>query len=331
MFLAGFLSMGAVSPPNGGVESGEGDLPAEEPFPITIDFQCPRDFGFHIGDEIPLTVTLEAKEGIIVDLVNLPQKNETHGPFEVRDMKVHKRRESDRTIYTVFYRLQAFTPAIAVDRLSFPPLRICYATKEDWNSVESTYRYRNLVSQPFDIFVSRTATYFGPMKDIKGPITDKKVTVLWKVAACVGSLMVLLALITWPWQLFRERRRVGEPSLSLTAKDHALRALQEARENCFNYSDHRTRLFFEINAILRAFLKEVCGLDAANRPSLEMIDQLEERPFSEELKDLVVRINQVLYEGDAPVDVEPIVRQFSGLLEKIDGTTLSGMSHDPAG
>jgi len=337
IILAAVLSLGAVSQPNSEsqtnseTQSEDSKPQAQEAFPITIDFECPRDFGFHIGDEIPLTVTLEAKEGIIVDLVNLPQKKETHGPFEVRDLKVRKRRERDRTIYRIFYRLQAFTPAIAVDTLSFPPLRISYATKEDWNSVESRYHYRSLLSQPYDIYVSRTATYFGPMKDIKGPIMDERVSLLWKVATGVGSVMVVLAFITWPLEYFRRKRRVGRQDPGLTAKDRALRALQEARENCFNYSDHRKRLFFEINAILRAFLKEVCGLDAANRPSLGMMEQLKDRPYYEELRDLVVRINQVIYEGDAPVDVEPIVRQFSGLLGRIDGGTLSGVSHDPTG
>lgn len=329
--LAAFLAAGAVSPPDRSDHLKEDSPPDQESFPITIDFDCPRDFGFHIGDEIPLTVTLKAKEGVIVDLVNLPQKDEAHGPFEVRDVTVRKRRESGRTIYTVFYRLQCFRPAIAVDRLSFPPLRISYATKEDWNPVESTYRYRGVFSQPFDIFVSRTATYFGPMKEMKGPIMDKRVAIMWRLATVVGSLMALMALITWPWEFVRRRKRVGRQSVSMTAKDRALRALEEARENCFNYKDHRKRLIFEINSILRKFLKEVCSLHTANRPSMEIMNQLKDRPGYEDLKNLVTRINEVIYEGDAPVDVESIVRQFSGLLHKLDGTMPPGVNHDRAG
>lgn len=331
IFLAAFVTLGAVSPPNRSVQPRQEGSSDEEAFPITIDFFCPRNFGFHIGDEIPLTVTLEAEDGVIVDLVNLPQKNETHGPFEIRDVRVRKHSENGRTTYTVSYQLQCFTPAIAVDRLSFPPLRISYATKEDWNPVESKYRYQGLFSQSFDIFVSRTATYFGPMKDIKGPITDKKVAVMWKVATVLGGLMALVAFITWPWDFIRKRRRVSRQSPSMTAKDHALKALQEARENCFNYEDHRKRLFFEINAILRDFLKEVCGLETANRPSIEMMNQLTDRPWYEEMKGLVGRINQVIYEGDAPVDLESIVRQFTGLLQKLNGTTPPGVNHDKAG
>jgi hypothetical protein len=319
------LSLGTVSPDNPG-DQPEGDTPDHEAFPITVDFHCPRNFGFHIGDDIPLTVTLVAKQGPIVDLVNLPQKGENHGPFEVRNVRVRKRRKGDGTTYVVLYQLQSFKPAIAVDRLQFPPLSISYATKGDWNRRESQYHYRSLYSQPFDVFVSRTATYFGPMKDIKGPIMDKWLTLIGKVITIVGGLMVLVALSSWPWEFIRKRRRAISQGPNPTARDRALKALREAREECFNYEDHRKRLFFEINKILRNFLKDVYGLDTANRPSIEIVNQLKDLPFYEELKDLVERINKVVYGGEAPVDVESIMRQFSELVQRIDG-----INHDKAG
>ena len=329
--LAAFLTLGTVPPDNVGVQPEEESSADHEAFPITVDFHCPRNFGFHIGDEIPLTITLEATNGRIVDLVNLPQKGETHGPFEVREVRVRKCQESGRDVYTVVYQLQSFEPAIAVDRVNFPPLSISYATKGDWNPVESKYRYQSLFSQPFDIFVSRTATYFGPMKDIKGPIQDEVVAVIWKLSTVVGGLMVFLAIGTWPWEFIRKRWKVVMHSPSPTARDRALKALQEARQKCFNYEDHRKRLFFEINAILRNFLKDVYGLSTANRPSMEILKELKDRPFYQELKGLVVRINQVVYEGDAPVDVESIMRQFSELLQSIDGTPPPETDHDTVG
>jgi hypothetical protein len=329
--LLAFLVMGSVSPQGQDVTSEDSNPSDQDAFPITIDFHCPRNFGFHIGDEIPLTVTLVAREGVVLDLVNLPQKQDAHGPFEVRDMRVRKRQESGRSVYTVLYRLQSFTPAIAVDRVSFPPLRISYATREDWDPMESRYRYRSFFSQPFEIFVSRTATYFGPMKDIKGPMSDKKVTILWKVATMGGGVMALAALITWPLNLIRKRRERRKEPPCPTARDRALKALQEARENCFNYDDHRKRLYFELNAILRNFLKEVFALPTANRPAKEIVSQLKGRPEHEELTDWVSRMNKVIYEGYPPVDVEAMVRQLSLLLQKLDGTTPPGMNHDQTG
>jgi hypothetical protein len=323
--LSTSLALGAVSSENSSLQSGDGDLVENGAFPITVDFHCPRNFGFHIADEIPLKVTLETGEGPIVDLVNLPKKGEIHGSFEVRDVGVRKHRKSGGTVYTVFYRLQSFEPAIAVDRLKFPPLRISYATEEDWNPVDSTYNYRSLFSQAFDIFVSRTATYFGPMKDIKGPIEDERTTIIWKVTIAVGGLMVLAALITWPWDFIRRRRRVAKESPNPTPRDRAVKALQEARERCFNYEDHRKHLFFEINTILRKFLKDVYGLNTANRPSMEILHHMKDHPLYEELKGLVGRINQVIYEGDAPVDLESVMRQFTGLMERIEEATHPGV------
>jgi len=330
IFLATFFALGSLSIANPADRAGEKSPPDPEPFPVTIDFHCVRNFGFHIGDEIPLTVMLEAKKGSIIDLVNLPKEKETHGSFEIRDLKVRECRKSDRTVYTVDYRLQSFEPAIAVDRVSFPPLRISYATKENWNPKESKYHYQSLYAQPFEVFVSRIATYIGPMKDIKGPIKDKKALIGWKVTAILGSLMVFLPFIAWLLEFIRKRRRVVSKSTNLSAPDRALKALQQARENCFNYDDHRKRLFFEVNAILRDFLKDACGLNVPNRSSLEIIDQLKDCPFYKELKGLVDKINQVIYEGAPPVDVESIVKQFSMLLEKIDEQTPQGVSHDKA-
>jgi hypothetical protein len=331
LLLFPFLMMGAVDLPGESVKSGDGRPSDPEAFPIAVDFHCPRDFGFHIGDEIPLTVTLEARKGVILDLVNLPQRNDTHGPFEVRDMRVRKRREDGRTVYTVLYQLQCFKPVIAVNKVNFPPLHIAYATQEDWDPVGSKYRYRDLFSQPFEILFSRTATYIGSMKDMKGPILDEKAAVMWKVAIIAGGLLALTALITWPWSLIRKRQKMSQAQSCPTARDRALKALQDARENCFNYDDHRKRLYFEVNAILRSFLREVFALPTANRPALEIIHPLKERPEYEELTDLVERINRVIYEGYPPVDVESIVRKFCGLLQKLDGANAPGVSDDQAG
>jgi hypothetical protein len=331
LFMLPFLMMGRVSSPDESIKSEGADPPAQESFPISIDFQCSRDFGVHIGDEIPLTVTLEVRNGVVLDLVNLPQKNDTHGPFEVRDMRVRTRRENGRTVYTVAYQLQCFTPAIAVNKVAFPPLYIRYATQEDWDPMESKYRYRSLFSQSFEILFSRTATYFGSMKDMKGPIQDRTAAVVWKMALFTGGLMVLAGFITWPLNFIRKRKKIGQEQPCVTAKDRALKALQEARENCFNYDDHRKRLYFEVNAILRNFLKEVFALPTANRPALEMIGQLKGRPEYEELMDLVGKINRVIYEGYPPMDVEAIVRQFNGLLQKLDGAPPLTVNHDQAG
>ena len=123
------------------------------------------------------------------------------------------------------------------------------------------------------------------------------------------------------WEFFKRRGRVAGESANPTPRDRALKELQEARERCFNYEDHRKHLFFEINTILRDFLRDVYGFNTANEPSKKIVRQLKDRPFYEELEGLVERINQVIYEGDAPIDVESVMRRFTGLMETIEETT----------
>lgn len=330
-FLAACLALGFVSSADQSAHSQETTPTEPNVFPVTVDFDSPRNFGFHVGDEIPLNITMKVKKGSIVDLVNLPKKKESHGPFEVRDVNVRKHSNGDQTEYAVSYRLQSFEPAIAVDRLTFPSLRISYATNGSWNRKDAKYEYQTLFSQPFDILVSRTATYMGPMKELKGPIYDRKGTFLWMVTMPLGSLLIFLSLFTWFLDFIRKRRLFAAKKQMLTSRDRALKALQTARENCFNHEDHRKHLFFEVNAILRNFLKEACDLDAANRPTMEIVHLLKDRPYYDDLKSMVSRINQVVYEGDAPVDVEPVVRQFVELLENVDPASSSGVTHDQAG
>ena len=330
-FLSVLIALGIVSPIDYRVHSEEIDPPDKKAFPVIVDFESPRNFGFHVGDEIPLTIIMKVKNGSILDLVNLPKKKESHGPFEIRGVSIRKRQKRDQTEYRVSYHLQSFEPAIAVDRLTFPPLHISYATDRNRNRKESKYEYQTLYSQTFDILVSRTATYMGPMKALKGPIGDRKGTILWKASLTMGSVMVILALFTWFLDFIRKRRILSGKNQVLSSSDRALKALQQARENCFNHEDHRKHLFFEVNAILRDFLKEVCDLDTANRPTMEIVKLLKDRPYYEELNSLVERINQVVYEGDAPVDVEPIVRQFGEILKTVDAASSSGVTHDQSG
>jgi len=52
--------------------------PAPASFPIVTSFELPRDYGYFIGDEIPLTLMIESQKGVVIDLVNLPRQGEQH-------------------------------------------------------------------------------------------------------------------------------------------------------------------------------------------------------------------------------------------------------------
>ena len=63
IFFAAFLALGVVSPIDYVVYSEETEPPDQKHFPVIVEFESPRDFGFHVGDEIPLTITRKVKKG----------------------------------------------------------------------------------------------------------------------------------------------------------------------------------------------------------------------------------------------------------------------------
>lgn len=160
-------------------------------FPIEVSFKLPRSFGFHLGDEINLVMVINARPGVVVDLVNLPRKGEGHGPFEVKYFKIRSAKTKDAVTYEVDYVLQSFMPIFTVEKIVFPPLEILYADRPEGKSSGGALNYKSLVSQPFPIAYSRTATYFGPMIDIKGTFESG-----WK-AFILSSLILGLLTISF--------------------------------------------------------------------------------------------------------------------------------------
>ena len=51
IFLGALLTLGTVSSDDSTEQVGEESSLDPGAFPITIDFHCSRNFGFHIGDE----------------------------------------------------------------------------------------------------------------------------------------------------------------------------------------------------------------------------------------------------------------------------------------
>ena len=121
----------------------EAETPASTRFPIVTRIDLPRDYGFFIGDEIPLTVIIEASPDVVLDLVNLPRAGEQHGKLEIREFKLTSTVGADRTTtYQAAYRMQYF--GIAPFAISFEPLEILYAARQDRDEVANSYHYKSL-------------------------------------------------------------------------------------------------------------------------------------------------------------------------------------------
>lgn len=117
--------------------AGEGEqasLRRESPFPILTRLNFAHEYGFFVGDEIPLTLSIEAVEGVRVDLVNLPREGDTVGVFEVREAQIKPpHHHHGKRVYQIEYILQYFGPAPLT--LTFPPLEILYAEERERDGV----------------------------------------------------------------------------------------------------------------------------------------------------------------------------------------------------
>jgi hypothetical protein len=201
------------------------------PFPILSRFELPRDYGYFIGDEIPLTLVIEVSGDVVVDLINLPQKGDALGVFEIRDRHLMSAQVSEgTTIYRASYTLQYFGPTPLTT--TFGPLEILYALPEEQGSSRQISTYKRLVTQPAIIHMAR----IGPMRPshaatIKGPLDDQRSGVIWTFLT-LGTVLVGSAVGGWGriWYCTRYRSR-SAPPLSVAAR-------------AFQQLQHEAPLFF---------------------------------------------------------------------------------------
>ena len=146
-------------------------------FPIVTRIDMARDYGFFIGDEIPLTLTIEVENDVVLDLMNLPRAGDQHGLFEIREMVLTSSTDENRiTTYDVRYQLQYFGAAPLT--IEFKPLEILYALGQERSSLTQMYTYKSLFTQPVIVNISRIGPYrptqaLGP----KGPLDNQRMFV----------------------------------------------------------------------------------------------------------------------------------------------------------
>ena len=94
----------ALGDRNAAGEGEQASLHRESPFPILTRLDFPREYGFFVGDEIPLTLSIEAVEGVRIDLVNLPREGNMVGVLEVREARIKPPHHHDgKRIYPIEY------------------------------------------------------------------------------------------------------------------------------------------------------------------------------------------------------------------------------------
>jgi hypothetical protein len=268
-----------------------------EQFPILSQFELPRNYGYFIGDAIPVTLVIETAADVVLDLVNLPQKGDRHGLFEIRDLHLTSSPGENATqIYRVAYTLQYFGPTPY--STPFGPLEILYALPHEPKTAQPTYTYQRLLTQPAVIHIAR----LGPLRatqaiDLKGPIDDQRPEIIW-ISLFFGTLLLGIAVGGWGWEGYRAWQRYC--ALALRTPTPAERALQTLHHDATTIFRPPTEDTLSIGAMLdhtiRTYLHDAYHIPAFTLTPAELASHLDCVPCAQEILNLIERCAALKYQ-----------------------------------
>ena len=270
--------------------------PAEK-FPILSQFELSRDYGYFIGDEIPLTLVIETAADVVLDLVNLPQQGDTHGLFEIRNLHITSSPGENTTqIYRAAYTLQYFGPTPY--SAPFGPLEILYALPRDPDASQATYTYKRLLTQPAVIHIARLAPLRATQAvQLKGPVDDQRAGIIW-ASFFFGTTLVLTAVGGWGWEGYRAwQRRRALASRTLSPAARALQTLQHDATTLFSPpKEPPPSIGVTLDHIIRTYLHAVHQVPAFTLTPAELAFRLEGVPCAQNLLHLIERCAALKYQ-----------------------------------
>jgi hypothetical protein len=279
-----------------------------EHFPILSRFELPRDYGYFIGDVIPLTLVVETTGGVVLDLVNLPQPGETHGFFEVRDLQLSVSSPSDGlTVYQAAYTLQYF--GVTPHMVHFAPLDILYALPNDHVAPTNAYRYKSLLTQPVAINMSR----IGPARpthplDLKGPVTHSRAGMIW-ASVILGMGLLCAATGAWGREWYRHLQlRQTVPSSTPTPAEQTLAILRQEGAALHPVVEPVFPGVGRLSYLVRQYLHDDLGVPARTLTTTELAALLQDTPFCQDLLSILERCDTLTYQ--TPDLFQPEARQL---------------------
>jgi hypothetical protein len=301
--LCGYLAVPTFVHP-----SSEPSAVSSKQFPLFSRFELPRNYGYFIGDEIPLTLVIETTGDVVLDLINLPHKGQQHGLFEIRDRQMTSSVEANATeIYRIAYTLQYFGPTPG--SAPFGPLEILYALP-DPNASGQTHIYKRLLTQPAVIHIAR----IGPMQPTVAPqikgLQDDQRSVAIRLSLTLGMAMVFAAIVGWGWQWYIswQRRRI----MSSQPPTAAAQALQRLRhEGAFFFQSPETSspsVGARLDYIVHQYLHTQYGVPAFNLTPAELAVHLNGAADTPAILSVLERCASLKYQ--APATLPVIERQL---------------------
>lgn len=295
--------------------SGPFALPAEAGGapPISARFETPRDFAYHIGDLIPLTLVIEAAPGVVIDLDRLPHRGGTVDLFEVRDVRIDRARTASGRVYRVTFTLQTFVPGTLVPGVAFPPLELHFAQPEDRLGGGGDHD-RSVTLPPYRFFLSPTTVGQDALRPNKGSTVPRVGWSFWGTVG-VGVLCLGMAALELGGDLLRQWRQ-RRP----TPERRALRALTVLEQRYAAGEDKAPVLFRKTSGVLRRFLREECGVPAPVQTVAQIRERFRGHPLQTELAEVLERCTHVTYDGHHPTSAEKagILRAVAALIGRLE-------------
>jgi hypothetical protein len=299
--------------------------PATDQFPIVSRFEMPRDYGYFIGDEIPLSLVIETHGDVVLNLINLPQKGDKHGPFEIRDLTITSVALSEtHTVYRASYILQYFgaTPFTA----PFDGLEILYALASERHSPEHTYTYKSLLTQPTTINVSRIGPFYPTHAlDLKGPLHNHRdglilasflLGVALLLAACGSGLV--------QWRRYRARYHASLAQ-RVSPLEQAMATLRQEGRALQPVDALALPVVTRFSQIVRQYLQHAYGVSAFTSTCAELAVLLHDRVLGPELVFILERCDAFKYDPytNSPGEERQLWWETITLFEKLQEVQLS--------
>ncbi|MBI4610028.1 MAG: hypothetical protein HY726_13585 [Candidatus Rokubacteria bacterium] len=284
---------------------------------ISARFETPRDFGYHIGDLISLTLLIEAETSVVIDLENLPHGGDTVGAFEVRDVRIGHSRTASGSAYRIEFTLQTFVPAMSAVGVVFPPIELRFALPGD-RSADGGYVYRTVTLPPHVFFLSPTAVGRRVLRANKGSVLPPTAWFFWG-AVSLGGVLLTPALLMLAWNAARWWKRRSREELSPAGR-RALGRLRVLRGRYLACEEKTPDMFLKVGAVLRRFLREECGIPARAQTIHQIRERFRGHPLEKELTAILERYSEVIYDGHhpAPAEKENIIREVAALIDRLE-------------
>jgi hypothetical protein len=259
-----------------------------EKFPILPRFEVPRPYGSFIGDQIPLRLIIETTGDVVVNLANLPQKGQKHGPFEITDMQITRQPASSQSrVYQVAYTLQYFgpTPIAAM----FEGVEILYANATERHTPQRPYTYKRLITQPVSINISRLSPlHLTASRGHKGTIEDQRVLSVW-----IGGIFTTLCFAAASVLGVKSLKKNASPPPHISSTSPPAEEEQDLHVPFYDLltshpaSLEDADLVQRLRHTLNAHIQTVYGLPAFSMSSAQIAEHLPNHPDTEAIVSLL--------------------------------------------